>query len=181
MSARAIWSGNLKLGSASFPVKLYSAAQDRSIHFHILEKKTKSRVRQHMVNPETGSEVASDAIRKGYESEPGVFVMVNEKELESLEPKASRDIEITRFVPAGHVSHLWYERPYYLGPDGNQKEYFEFVEALRKENREGIARWVMRKKAYVGALRVNGDYLVLITLKHADGASDEVRGSEGKR
>jgi len=121
-----------------------------------------------MVNPETGSEVASDAIRKGYESEPGVFVMVNEKELESLEPKASRDIEITRFVPAGHVSHLWYERPYYLGPDGNQKEYFEFVEALRKENREGIARWVMRKKAYVGALRVNGDYLVLITLKHAD-------------
>src|SRR5262245_2665587 len=113
MAARAIWSGNLKLGSASFPVKLYSAAQDRSIHFHILEKKTKSRVRQHMVSPETGSEVGSDAIRKGYEYEPGVFVMIHEEELESLEPKASRDIEITRFVPGGHVSHLWYERPFF--------------------------------------------------------------------
>jgi DNA end-binding protein Ku len=121
-----------------------------------------------MLDPETGREVTSDAIHKGYEVEPGVFVLIDEKDIESVEPKPSRDIELTRFVPAGHVSHLWYERPYYLGPDGNEKAYFEFVEALRHQNREGIARWVMRKKAYVGALRVNDDYLALITLKHAD-------------
>jgi DNA end-binding protein Ku len=84
MAARAIWSGNLKLGSASFPVKLYSAAQDRSVRFHILEKKTKSRVRQHMLDPETGREVTSDAIHKGYEVEPGVFVLIDEKDIESV-------------------------------------------------------------------------------------------------
>jgi len=167
MGARAIWAGNLKLGSTNLPVKLYSAVQDRSIHFHILEAKTKARVKQHMVNPETEEEVSAAGIRKAYEVERGVFVFVDEDELRSLEPKASRDIDITRFVPNGHISHLWYERPYYLGPAGSEREYFAFVEALRNQEREGIARWVMRKKAYVGALRVNGDYLVLVTLKHA--------------
>jgi DNA end-binding protein Ku len=168
MATRAIWAGNLKLGSANLPVKLYSAAQDQAVHFHILEAKTKSRVKQHMVNPDSGEEVASSDIRKAYEVERGVFVVLDDKELASLEPKVSRDIELTRFVPSGHISHLWYERPYYLGPAGNESDYFAFVEALRNQKREGIARWVMRKKAYVGALRVNEDYLALITLKHAD-------------
>jgi DNA end-binding protein Ku len=71
-------------------------------------------------------------------------------------------------VPAGHLSHVWYERPYYLGPDGDNAEYFALVEALKSGEREGIVRWVMRKKAYAGALRVHDDYLVLITLKHAE-------------
>ena len=168
MAARAIWAGNLKLGPATLPVKLYSAVEDQSVHFHILEAKTKLRVKQHMVNPESGEPVTSEDIRKGYEIDPGTFVFVDDQELETIEPKPSRDIEITRFVPSGHVSHLWYERPYYLGPDAESDPYFAFVQALRNQDREGIARWVMRKKAYVGALRVNGDYLVLITLKHAD-------------
>jgi len=168
MAARAIWAGNLRLGSSNLPVKLYSAVQDRSIHFNILEAKSKSRIKQHMVNPETGKEVPSEDIRKGYEIERGVFVVLDDKELASLEPKASREIETTRFVPAGNVSHLWYERPYYLGPSGKNDEYFAFAEALRQENRAGIVRWTMRKKRYAGALTVHDGYLVLIALKPAN-------------
>src|SRR6185436_12522235 len=151
MAARSIWAGNLRLGASNLPVKLYSAVQDQSIHFHILEAKSKSRIKQHLVNPDTGHEVPSKDIRKGYEIDRGVFVVLEDEELTSLEPKASRDIEITRFVPAGNVSHLWYERPYYLGPDGKNDDYFAFAETLRKENREGIAHWTMRKKTYAGA------------------------------
>jgi DNA end-binding protein Ku len=168
MGARAIWAGEIKIGSTSVPVKLYSAAQDKSIHFHILDAKKKTRVKQHMVNAESGEEIESKKIQKAYEVEPGTFVVLNEDELSSLEPKASRDIEITRFVPAGQISHLWYERPYFLGPDGNNEAYFALAEALRNQKKEGVARWVMRKKAYVGALRPNDDYLALITLRHAD-------------
>src|SRR5215467_8151801 len=168
MAARAIWAGALKIGSTSLPVKLYSAVQDKSIHFHILDSRTKSRVKQHMVNPDTGEEVASEDIQKGYEVERGTFVLIEDQELSKLEPKASRDIEITRFVPVGHISHLWYDRPYYLGPDGDSEDYFAFAQALKNENKEAVARWVMRGKSYVGALRVNGDHLVLITLHHAD-------------
>jgi len=168
MAARAMWAGALKVGSSNLPVKLYSAVQDKSIHFHILDAKTKQRVKQHMVNPETGEEVASEDIQKGYEVERGTFVLLDEDELSKLEPKPSRDIEITRFLPAGQISHLWYDRPYYLGPDGDAENYFAFAQALQAENKEGIVRWVMRKKSYVGALRVNGDYLVLLTLRRAE-------------
>jgi DNA end-binding protein Ku len=168
MAARAMWSGTVKIGSSGLPVKLYSAVEDQSIHFHILDAKTKSRVKQQMVNPETGEEVAREDIRKGYEVERGTFILLEDEELKTLEPKPSKEIEITRFVPAGHISHLWYDRPYYLGPDGDSEDYFAFAQALKNEGKEAVARWVMRGKSYVGALRINGDYLVLITLHHAD-------------
>ena len=71
MAARAIWKGDLKLNSTKVPVKLYSAVQDQTVRFHILDVKTKTRVKQHMVNPETGDEVANEEIQKGFEVEPG--------------------------------------------------------------------------------------------------------------
>ena len=79
MAARAIWTGTLKVGSTGLPVKLYSAVEDQSIHFHILDSKTKSRVKQHMVNPATGEEVSSGDIRKGYEIESGTFLKEADK------------------------------------------------------------------------------------------------------
>lgn len=168
MAARAIWKGELKLGSTRVPVKLYSGVVDRTVHFHILDDKHLMRVKQHMVSPDSGDEVATEEIQKGYELEPGRFVLVTSEELETLQPKPSRDIEITEFVPPEAISQQWYERPYYLAPDGDVKAYFALVEALQNSNREGIAHWVMRNKPYVGALRAEGDYLVLVTLRNAE-------------
>jgi DNA end-binding protein Ku len=168
MAARAIWKGQLKLGSTSVPVDLYSAVADKSVHFHILEERTQSRVKQHMVNPETNEEVPGDKIQKGYQAEPGIFVILKDEELEKLQPEPSRDIEITRFVPPEQVSSQWYDRPYYLGPAGDETAYFAFVDALANQQKEGIARWVMRGKEYVGALRAQDGYLMLVTLRHAE-------------
>ena len=168
MAARAIWKGELKLGSSKIPVKLYSGVTDRTVRFHILDDKHLMRVKQHMVSPDSGEEVAKDEIQKGYEIEPGRFVVVTDEELEELEPKPSREIEIAEFVPPEAISQQWYERPYYLGPDGDMQGYFALVDALENRNREGIAHWVMRNKAYIGALRAEGDYLVLVTLRSAE-------------
>lgn len=168
MAARAIWKGILKIGSAKIPVKLYSGVVDRTVHFNILDEKHLMRVKQHMVSPDTDEEVSNEEIRKGYEIEPGRFVILTEKDLESLEPKPSREIEVEEFVPPEAISPQWYERPYYLGPDGDEKAYFALAEALHNRNREGIAHWVMRNKAYVGALRSEGDYLLLFTLRNAE-------------
>lgn len=168
MAARAIWKGNLKLNSAKVPVKLYSAVADKTVRFHVLEEKSRARVKQHMVDAESGEEVAAEEIQKGFEVEPGTFVILEDKELESLEPEASREIEIEQFVPPDQVAPEYYDRPYYLGPDGDQTAYFALAEALRKQEKEGIARWVMRKQTYAGALRAEGDYLVLVTLRHAE-------------
>ena len=165
MAARAIWKGELKLGTQKLPVKLYSAVEDKGVRFHILDQSKKHRVKQHMVSPESGDEVETQAIRKGYEIEPGRFVILEEEDLESLKPEASRDIEISGFVSTEAIPQQFYERPYFLGPDGDQSDYFALAEALTNQEREGIAHWVMRNKAYTGALAAQDGYLVLSTLR----------------
>jgi DNA end-binding protein Ku len=168
MAARAIWKGELKLNSTRLPVKLYSAVQDQTVRFHILEQKSKTRVKQHMIEPDSGKEVPTEEIQKGFEVEPGRFVILNEEELTKLEPEASREIEISHFLPPAQIPPEYFDRPYYLGPDGDQSAYFAFAEALRKKDREGLARWVMRKHLYVGAVRAVDDYLMLFTLRNAE-------------
>ena len=168
MAARAIWKGELKLGSTKIPVKLYSAVQDRTVRFNLLDEKQKARVKQHMVDPDSGEEVASEEIQKGYEIEPGRFVILTDEDLEKIQPPPSRDIEVVEFVPQNEISQQWYDRPYYLGPDGEEKDYFALAEALNNKEREGIAHWVMRNKYYVGGLRAVDDYLFLFTLRDAE-------------
>jgi DNA end-binding protein Ku len=165
MAARAIWKGELAINSTKVPVKVYAALKDQAVRFHILEGRSKTRVKQHMINADSGDEVPNEEIQKGFEVEPGTFVILNEKELESLEPKANREIEIRQFVPTRAIAPEFYDRPYYLGPDGDQTAYFALAEALRKENKEGVAHWVMRKRPYVGAVRAEDDYLLLFTLR----------------
>ena len=166
MAARAIWKGQLKLGTHKVPVKLYSAVEDKSVRFHILDDTKRHRVKQHMVSPESGEEVETKDIRKGYEIEPGRFVILDEKELESLKPSASRQIELSAFVSLDEIPQQFYERPYLLGPDGDQDNYFALAEALQNQKREGIASWVMRNKKYTGALSGQDGYLVLSTLRN---------------
>ena len=168
MAARAIWKGILKLNSTKIPIKLYSAVQDRSVRFHILDDKAKMRVKQHMIDPDSGDEVPNEEIRKGFEVDPGTFVVLEEEDLETLVPEASRDVEIKKFVAQDAIPPEYYDRPYYVGPDGDQAAYFALVEALTNQEKEGIAHWAMRKRTYTGALRAEGDYLLLNTLRSAD-------------
>jgi DNA end-binding protein Ku len=168
MAARAIWKGNLKLNSTKVPVKLYSAVHDRAVRFHILDNRSLMRVKQHMVNAETGEEVSNEEIQKGFEVEPGTFVILSDKELESLEPESTREIEVKQFVPLAAIPPEFYDRPYYVGPDGDLTAYFALVEALKNKKKEGVVRWVMRKQPYVGVVRAEDDYLVLLTLRNAE-------------
>ena len=168
MAARAIWKGSISLGRTKLPIKLYSAVEGRGLHFNLLEKKTHKRVRQHMVNPSTGEEVPHEEITKGYEIEPDTFVLVEEEELEKLEPEPSTDVEIIGFLPEGRIGQQYFDAPYYLGPDGDAKSYFALAEALENKRREGLTRWVMRKKDYIGALCARDGYLMLITLRFAE-------------
>ena len=168
MAARAMWKAELAIGKQRIPVKLYAGVQDRRVHFHLLHDKDESRVEQRLVDPDTDEPVPNEQLRKAYETSPGTFVVLEPEELAELEPAPSRDVEVTRFVPAGAIHHQWYERPYWLGPDGDADAYFALATALRESEREGVARWVMRKRPYVGALRLEGDHLMLVALRHAE-------------
>lgn len=183
MAARAIWKGVLCLDELEVPVKLYSAVQDHTVRFHLLHDQDLVRIKQRLVNPLTQREIAYSEAHKGYEVERGTFVMLDHEDLQALEPEPSRDIVITRFVDPREINHQWYDRPYYLGPDGeDSNDYFALAEALEKEQKEGVARWTMRKKEYLGSLRTRGGYLVLTTLRFANQVitSDALEPPEGR-
>jgi DNA end-binding protein Ku len=163
-----MWKGTLHAGDAAIPIKLYSAIEDRTVRFHILEASSEERVEQRMVDPESEEEAPREDVRKGYEIEPGTYVTLDPEELRSVEPPPSRDVLTMSFVPAEKVGPQWYERPYYLGPDGDSDSYFALAKALEDSQREGVVQWVMRKRQYYGALRGSGGYLLLFSLRNTE-------------
>ncbi|HET7434730.1 MAG TPA: Ku protein [Thermoanaerobaculia bacterium] len=168
MVARAIWKGVIKAGTSEVPVKLYSAVQDRSIHFRLLHEKDLVPVKQRMIDPTSDEPVEYAEVKKAYSMSRTISVILDNEELEELTPKESREIEITRFVDPHEIDHRWYSRAYYLGPDSSGDAYFALAEALANKKKEGVVRFVMRKKSYIGALREDDGYLMLIVLRHAD-------------
>ena len=166
---RAIWSGAVSFGLVNVPVKLFSAVSPKDVRFHQLEEGTGNRVRQKRVSSETGEEVPFDKIVKGYEVSPGHYVPIGPDELHALDPESSRSIDIEDFVELDQIDPLFYERPYYLVPEkGGAKAYGLLVEAMRQSGKVGIARFVLRTKQYLAAVRPLDNALVLETMYYAD-------------
>lgn len=168
MATRAIWKGIIRLGESLVPVKFYAAVEEKGVHFRLLHKKDQTPVNQEMVHPETDEIVPAEAIRHGYETEDGRIVILGEAELQGLAPEPSRDIEILSFLPDSAIDHRWHERPYFLGPDGEDEAYFALIEALADTKTEALARWVMRNKEYFGVLRLREGYPLMVTLRSAE-------------
>jgi DNA end-binding protein Ku len=168
MAARAIWKGIIELGKHQVGVKMYSAVADRAVHFRMLHRKDDAPVEQHIVRKDTGKDVAKEDIRKAFALDKQTAVILEPEDLEKLVPPESRDIHLCRFVAPSVLGDQWFERPYYLGPDGDQDSYFALAQALERKKVLGIARWVMRKKRYVGALSSVDGYLTMATLRRAD-------------
>lgn len=166
--ARAMWKGMIALGAHKVGVKMYSAVEDRSIRFHMLHKKDHAPVEQHIVRKDTGEDVAREDIRKAYALSKDTAVILQPEDLEKLVPPDSRDIHMYRFVAPEVLGDQWYDRPYYLGPDEDDEAYFALAQALEDTAMIGIARWVMRKKRYLGALTSINGYLALSTMRRAE-------------
>lgn len=167
MAARAMWKADLALGEIKVPVKLYAAAQDAKVHFRLLHAADHAPVKQQMVDPATEQPVPSEQLKKAVAVDRGVYVLLTDEEQAALTPKPSRLISVEQVVAAGAVDERWFDRPYYLGPDGDDEGYFALAEALKKREAVGVARWVLRNKRYVGALHASGGYLLLDTLRYA--------------
>lgn len=183
MAARAIWKGTIAFGAVECPVKLYSAVEDRTVHFRLLHDRDRAPVKQKLVDRRTHEEVEDTELRRGAAVTRTRYVIVSGEELESVEPKPSRTISVSAFVPSAAIDPALYVRPYWLGPDGSGPIYAAIVEALRRQKREGIAHWVMRNRAFAGALRATGNHLMLVTLRHAGEtvAASEIRVPAGRQ
>ena len=167
--ARAIWSGAISFGLVNVPVKLYSATSPKTVRFHQLSSKTGARIRQKRVDPTTGDEVPFEDIVKGYEITPDHYVLIEPEELDALDPKATKTIDIEEFVDLSEIDPIYYDHNYYLAPTtGGAKAYRLLLDAMREAGKVGIGRVVLRSKQQLCALRPTGDVLTLTTMLFGD-------------
>jgi DNA end-binding protein Ku len=172
--ARAIWTGSINFGLVSIPVGLYSATEDHTVHFHQFQRGTADRIRYQRVNERTGKEVDYADIVKGRDVGGGDYVIVEPKELDDIAPGRSRSIDITSFIDADEIDPVYFQKTYWLAPDGEQyaHPYALLLEAMARTNRAGIATFVMRGKEYLTAIRADDGVLALQTLFFADEIRD---------
>src|ERR671910_3442922 len=166
---RAIWSGSISFGLLNVPVKLYSAVSSQKVSFRELREDDGSRVRHKRVAEEDGKEVPYEKIVKGYEVTPEQYVLITKDELEEIDPKKTRAIEIKDFVDLDDIDPIYFEHPYYLGPDkGAEKAYALLAKAMRDERKVAIARFVLRNKEHLAAIRPMDGVLTLTTMRFHD-------------
>ena len=160
MTARAIWKGNLVLGKHEVPVKVYSAVQDQAVHFHLLHEKDLTPVEQRIVRKDNGREVPKEAQRKALPLDDQRAVILEPDELEKLEPESDRAIQLLRFVPRDALGDQWFDRPYFLGPDDDERRLLRPGERPRRQGPHrhrplGHARQALPRRA-VGRRRLPG-------------------------
>jgi DNA end-binding protein Ku len=167
--ARAIWSGTISFGLLNVPVKLYSAVSRKQIRFNELRESDSSRVRHKRVAESDGEEVAYEEIVRGYEISPDRYVIFSRDELDELNPAKTRAIEIQDFVDIEQIDPIYFESPYYLGPaEGAEKAYGLLVKAMENAGKAAIARFVLRNKEHLAAIRPMNGVLTLTTMRFAD-------------
>jgi DNA end-binding protein Ku len=166
---RAIWSGSISFGLLNVPVKLYSATSKQTVRFKELREGDGSRIRHKRVAEEDGKEVPYEKIVKGYEISPDQYVVMTREELEELDPKRTRAIEIQDFVDLDEIDPIYFDQPYYLGPDaGAEKAYALLVKAMEEERKVAVARFVLRNKEHLAAIRPMEGALTMATMRFAD-------------
>jgi DNA end-binding protein Ku len=170
--ARAIWSGSISFGLLNVPVRLYSAVSKQTVRFRELREGDGSRVKHKRVAESDGKEVPYEKIVKGYEYAPDQYVVLSRDELAELEPQRSRAIEIQDFVDLDDIDPIYFEQPYYLGPDkGAERAYTLLVQAMKDAHKVAVARFVLRNKEHLAAIRPMDDVLTLTTMRFHDEVS----------
>jgi DNA end-binding protein Ku len=169
VAPRAYWKGYLKLSLVSCPIALYPATSEREkISFHQLNKKTGHRIRYRKVDAETGHEVESSDIIKGYEVAKGEYIELDPEELEAVALESKRTIEIEEFVPKSQIDELYIRDPYYIAPDGEvgQQAFAVIREAIRKEGMVAIGKVVFTSREHIIALEARDKGMMGITLRY---------------
>lgn len=168
---RAIWTGAIGFGLVNIPVKLYSATQDSELGLAMLDKKDHAPIKYKRVNEHTGKEVKWDQIVKGYNLD-GNYVVLDDKDFQSVMAEKSKLIEITDFVEQQEINSLYYETPYYLEPEkSGARPYALLREALKKTGKVGLGTFVLRNKEHLVLIKAESDLLILNRIRF----SDEIR------
>ncbi len=166
---RSIWNGTIAFGLVMVPIKVHSATESKTVHFHEVHAKDGSRIEHRRICPNDDKVVEYDDIVKGYEVSKGKWVELTDDEIAAAAGTQSRRIDVDHFVPAGDIDPEYYEKTYYLGAQDKAKDAYALLHAaLERSERAGVGRWVFHNRERTVLLRAHGDVLALHTMRFAD-------------
>jgi DNA end-binding protein Ku len=169
VALRSIWNGTVAFGGVFVPVKVHSATEDRTVHFHEVHVDDGARIEHKRICPKEDKEVPYEEIVKGYEVSSGKYVVLEDDELKAAAGKASRLIEVEEFVCTADIDPVMLDRTYYLGSQDKGKDAYRLLhDALAKTGRAGIGRWVFHNREYLVAVRALDDVLGMHTVRFCD-------------
>jgi DNA end-binding protein Ku len=169
MAPRSIWNGTITFGLVNVPVKVYSATESKSIHFHQVHLKDGARIEHRRVCPKEDKEVPNDEIVKGYELSKGGFVELTKDEIAAAAGERSKLIDVEHFVDGEQIDPAFYDKTYYLGAgDDGEDAYRLLRKALEQSGKVAIARWTFHDRERLVAVRPLGKILSLQTMNFHD-------------
>jgi DNA end-binding protein Ku len=162
---RAIWKGSVSFGLVNVPIRLYSATENHDVQFRQVHREDGGRIKYQRVCSECGEQIAYDDIAKGYETEDGGMVVLDDSDFAELPSKTSKEIGVVKFVPADQLDPLWLDKSYYLEPDKSSvKPYLLLRDALESEKRVAIVTVSIRTRMTMAVLRVRDGVIVMQTM-----------------
>lgn len=163
-----IWIGNIQFSDVNVPVKLHTAVSQNRVQFHLLHRTDRAKLRQQMICRFDKAPVPAEEQAKGFQVDDRKYILIDPEEFEQAEPESSRIIDVHEFVKTGGIDPIFVEHVYYLEPDSSNRSYNALAAALKDMDAQGVCTWVMRKRAYFGALQSAGRILRLNVLRYSD-------------
>jgi DNA end-binding protein Ku len=169
MAARSLWNGTVSFGLVNVPVKLYSAVEDKTVHFQQVHVDDGARIEYRRFCSKEDAQVDSDEIVKGYELSPGEFVELTKEEIDAAAGDRAHVIDVDAFVSAGEIDPVFYEKTYYLGAGSKGEDAHRLLhDALEESGRAAVGRFTFHNREYLAAIRPLGKVLALHTMRFAD-------------
>jgi DNA end-binding protein Ku len=172
---RSIWNGTITFGLVNVPIKLYTATESKTVHFNEVHAKDGARIEHRRICPKEDKEVPYREVVKGYEVEPGKYVVLDKEEIKAAAGDRGKVVHLIEFVEAADIDPVFYEKTYFVGSRDDEDAYRLLHEALRRTGRAGIGRFTFHDREYLVAIRALDDVIALHTLRFHD---EVVRGDE---
>lgn len=170
---KAIWKGSISFGLVNIPIKLYSGTNSHNINLDMIRQKDKCNIQYVRICKKDGQEVPWDEIAKGYKKENGDYVILDKSDFERIAPEKTQTIDIFEFIKEEEIPSKYLEKPYIIEPEKTAKKVYALLrEALRKSQKVGLCRFVMRTAQHLGILKVEDDAILLIQIRFNDELRD---------
>jgi DNA end-binding protein Ku len=168
MAPRSIWNGTITFGLVNVPVKLYTATESKTVHFHEVHARDGAKIEHRRICPKEDKEVDFKDIVRGFEVEPDKYVVLEKEEIKAAAGDRGKVVHITEFVDTDAIDPVFFEKTYFVGSRDDADPYRLLHEALRKSGRAGIGRFTFHDREYLAAIRALDDVIALHTLRFHD-------------